>query len=159
MGEQATKEKAEEYPEHAKLIALNGQNQIIGQFIEWLHDQGVTPCRWREAGNNGEPRHLYRDDKPELDEMSCWGGEWHRDSSGRYFRDNPDHESWGAGWEPVFKTIPAWLAEYFGIDQAALDREKDAMLAAIRAANAKPPANHPPGPPEPPRPNRPREVA
>lgn len=33
---------------------------------------------------------------------------------------------------PTHRTIPSLLAEFFGIDQAKIDAEKDAMLAAIR---------------------------
>lgn len=30
-----------EYPEHDKLKALGGANQTVGDFIEWLGEQGI----------------------------------------------------------------------------------------------------------------------
>jgi hypothetical protein len=29
----------EDYPEHEKLRSLNGTNQVIGEFIDWLEDE------------------------------------------------------------------------------------------------------------------------
>lgn len=31
-----------DYPEHAKLKALEGANQIVGNFIEWLGEAGYV---------------------------------------------------------------------------------------------------------------------
>ncbi len=33
-----------EYPEHEKLKGLNGKNQIIGDFIEYLNKAGLFLC-------------------------------------------------------------------------------------------------------------------
>lgn len=30
-----------QYPEHEKLKDLGGANQIVGDFIEWLHENGM----------------------------------------------------------------------------------------------------------------------
>jgi len=41
---------ANTYPEHAKLQALGGANDIVGQFLEWLGDQtGYVICEWHDA--------------------------------------------------------------------------------------------------------------
>lgn len=35
-----------ETPEHDKLSALGGANQIVGDFIEWLGEQGFCIAGW-----------------------------------------------------------------------------------------------------------------
>ena len=40
-----------DYPEHEKLSALNGKNQTIGEFLEWLNDNGYTICEWQNSGD------------------------------------------------------------------------------------------------------------
>lgn len=37
-----------EYPEHEKLRALGGANQIIGDFLDWLGTTGYSICAWDE---------------------------------------------------------------------------------------------------------------
>ncbi|HEY2086620.1 MAG TPA: hypothetical protein VGH54_11435 [Mycobacterium sp.] len=37
-----------EYPEHDKLSAVASQTQAIGEFVEWLEDQGVQLMTYRE---------------------------------------------------------------------------------------------------------------
>lgn len=34
------------YPEHAKLKALDGHNEIVGDFLEWLAHRQYTVCFW-----------------------------------------------------------------------------------------------------------------
>ena len=46
-----TPTEADLYPEHEKLKALDGQNQIIGQFIEWLNDNRYVICEWQNLGD------------------------------------------------------------------------------------------------------------
>lgn len=36
--------KRSQYPEHEKLQALDGQNQCLGEFLEWLSNQGYVIC-------------------------------------------------------------------------------------------------------------------
>lgn len=84
------------YPEHVKMTAIEGKNQIVGEFLDWLNEQpGVSICQWEE------------------------------------FDDGP------AAFMPSRKSINEWLAAYFEIDLKALMKEKDAMLAALRRANAE----------------------
>lgn len=40
------------------------------------------------------------------------------------------------GYHPVHKSIQQWLADFYGIDLRAIDREKKAMLDEIRKAQA-----------------------
>lgn len=36
------------YPEHEKLQNLGDANQIVGDFIEWLHDRGMEIGRFEQ---------------------------------------------------------------------------------------------------------------
>jgi DNA polymerase III epsilon subunit-like protein len=38
------------YPEHQKLIALEGKNDTVGQFIEWLADSNYVICEYDQMG-------------------------------------------------------------------------------------------------------------
>lgn len=40
-----------DYPEHDKLVALDGSNQTIGDFIEWLNDNRYVICEWQNSGD------------------------------------------------------------------------------------------------------------
>lgn len=51
-----------DYPEHEKLKALGGDNQTVGNFIEWLSEQGYEICRWNVAGTFCIPANISRDD-------------------------------------------------------------------------------------------------
>lgn len=39
-----SKLQIEDYPEHTKLSAIKDKSQAIGQFLEWLPEQGITLC-------------------------------------------------------------------------------------------------------------------
>lgn len=48
-------EKIDPYPEHTKLLALNGANQIAGDFVDWLRDEkGFEFTTFDEE--SGDPR-------------------------------------------------------------------------------------------------------
>jgi len=34
------------YPEHRKLREIKDKSQCIGEFIEWLNEEGMTVCEW-----------------------------------------------------------------------------------------------------------------
>lgn len=76
------------YPMHAKLNALAGTNEVVGDFLTWLNQEGYRICTWVE----------------------------------RHERFSPFHRG-----------VEGWIAAYFGIDAAELDREKRAMLDVVRA--------------------------
>lgn len=44
-----------DYPEHDKLKALNGHNQTVGQFLEWLSEQGIDLCRYDDSVSKYHP--------------------------------------------------------------------------------------------------------
>lgn len=39
------------YPEHEKLKALQGANQIVGNFIEWLGEAGYVIAKYDDIGD------------------------------------------------------------------------------------------------------------
>jgi hypothetical protein len=51
-----------EYPEHEKLKALNGANQIVGDFIEWFGEKGWELAKFEEGGDDFVPVLKCRDD-------------------------------------------------------------------------------------------------
>lgn len=40
----------EQYPEHTRLHAVKDKAQVVGEFIEWMHEQGVVFCQFSEHG-------------------------------------------------------------------------------------------------------------
>lgn len=81
---------------HDKLQSLQGENQRIGAFLEWLRDEK----EW------------------EICELEPYEGKNWQD----YF--------------PVRKSIPSILAEYFEIDEKALEAEKRAILDRLAASQS-----------------------
>ena len=50
------------YPEHTKLKALNGKNEVVGNFLVWLTTQkGYQPCRYEviDTRPNGERKYAW----------------------------------------------------------------------------------------------------
>lgn len=43
------------YPEHEKLRALRGKNDVVGDFLTWLEQQGVVLCEHRDGHNYPHP--------------------------------------------------------------------------------------------------------
>lgn len=91
------------YVEHDRVAAVKAESQAIGQFLEWLSEEGLELAR----------RHEHAD--------GCY------DEDGRlacgYRRDElaAEHSS-----------IEVLLARYFDIDLNKLEAEKRAMLARLR---------------------------
>ena len=46
---------AERFPEHTKLEALGGDNQTVGQFLEWLSEHGYEISEWDEESERYVP--------------------------------------------------------------------------------------------------------
>lgn len=44
------------YPEHDRLKALDGANQTVGNFIEWLHEQGMEIGRFEKMRGFSDPQ-------------------------------------------------------------------------------------------------------
>jgi hypothetical protein len=122
------------HPEHTKLRAIKNESQAIGAFLEWLREEKrIAFCTYREAGDNGEPAAIWKPgyekpERPGLVDRICGRAE-----------ENPDYESWPAGYQEVFAIrIPNVLAEYFEIDLDKIEDEKRAMLEELRAIHKKP---------------------
>lgn len=90
--------KTDPYPEHTRLSAIHDKSQAIGEFLEWLGDNGYSICEFQEARSI----------------------------------DHPDATD---GFYPLHRSIQSWLAQYFQIDPAKIEREKRQMLDEIRALN------------------------
>lgn len=43
------------YPEHEKLKALNGHNQAVGEFLDWLSENGYVIAKWDGRGDRLVP--------------------------------------------------------------------------------------------------------
>lgn len=43
-----------DYPEHDKLRAVRDESQAIGQFLEWLGENGLVICSFEEYKRTGE---------------------------------------------------------------------------------------------------------
>ncbi len=102
---------AAQYPQHARVKELGNDNQIIGNFLEWIGENGYTICTYftdkyfdgKEYDSEGErkeyiPEGFYvplmvRSDEP--------------------------------------RRIEEWIGKYFGIDVKELSREKDRMYAEL----------------------------
>lgn len=82
--------EAPQVPEHDKIKALGGKNNVVGDFLEWLTEQGYVIAQYE-----GEPGY-----------ERLW---------------------------PVHKSTEEHIADYFGIDRKALNREKEALLDFIRS--------------------------
>ena len=86
-----------DYPEHDKLTKVRDSSQLIGEFLDWAGQQGMSLC-------------------------TCEESEYRRE------RD---------AYIPVRKRIEDLLAEFYEINLTKLEHEKQAMLDALRKAQAK----------------------
>lgn len=96
-----------EYPEHDKLQALEGRNQIIGEFLEWLMSREYVIGAY----------HKHSDGCRENGKQVC------------------GYSDWDPQLVPINKPIEVLLADYFGIDRDKLESENRALLATLRNAH------------------------
>lgn len=102
------------YPEHEKLAKISSESQACGEFVSWLLG---------EKGYRLGQYHEHTDD--------CWPeGENHTEK--RRTCGTPDGVLYEA---PI--NIRKLLAEYFDINEAKIETEKEAMLDEVRKANAR----------------------
>jgi hypothetical protein len=135
-----------QYPEHDKLVAVQEQSQTIGEFLEWLTgvkgyrlarhvvmepDRSFAPELGKKRGREvwrirvtGDPFRDYEDSWYDTEEEAQ--GECERLAVKEQSRmeDNPR-------LVVDFPDVEFLLAEHFGIDRRALEREKRAMLASL----------------------------
>jgi hypothetical protein len=48
MGNQNVQRKLPEAPECDKMLAVRDKSQVIGEFLDWLGEQGITLARYTE---------------------------------------------------------------------------------------------------------------
>jgi len=100
------------YPEHDKLHKVIDKSQIIGEFIDWLHDKKeIVFVKWEEWEEKIEPRR-------------------HTDGTLEAAR-TITHKK----YVPVYTKVDALLADFFGIDQDKVEKEKLAMIKALKEAS------------------------
>ena len=90
-----------DFPEHDKVSAVRDRSQVIGEFLDWL---------FSEKGYSIAEEHVHTDCHGELGTLCGY-------RQGAYV--------------PVSATTRQLLAEYFEIDEAKLEAEKQLMLASL----------------------------
>ena len=135
-------------------------SEEIGEFIEWLGQQGYRICQWQEDLTSTQTCYGF-DLRGEvissfdLREPNCDHG---KVANTRYRRHLGSHDPEGTIFQvgdecprcqgrgslefpasPRYvestKTIEQWLADYFEIDQDKIEQERRAILAAFREKN------------------------
>ena len=94
--------EAPKTPQLARVMATKDDAQKIGEFLEWLVDQGFAVCSWQEWEEEVDPG----------EGLKKW--KTHR-----------------RGYMPTRKTIDALLHDYFGIDANAEEQERRELLAYV----------------------------
>jgi hypothetical protein len=114
-------QERKDYPLHMKLREVKEQAQAIGEFLDYglprlgkgmaVYERIVRPCecRYCEVSDAVHGMHTEEEVANAVD--------------GRVQVEE---------WVPTHRTIQSMLGEHFGIDEAALNAEKDAMLAAMQ---------------------------
>lgn len=124
-----------EYPECDRMVAASEESQKIGDFLDWLNEQGIVLAEWErqkecdygvwpkwrcEAGRVvGHPD----SNKPGQDDGECP----ECNGTGLIARLEPRLAPRGEGYEQL-------LARFFGIDLKKIDAERSQMLAALRSS-------------------------
>lgn len=134
-------------PEHNKFRPHQEEANDIGQFLEWLQEQGVHLMEYGDVAVDHPCTYQY-DDKGFF---CCFDGQ--------IYQTNFLHEEKrthigvcprcnGEGWwqstkqdyKPYGKTIQEIIALYFGIDKKAFDAETEAVFKVVQElANASRP--------------------
>ena len=113
-----------DYPEHKKLEAIQEQSQAIGEFLEWISDNGDwrlgKPHHHIETCKN--PDYSYHNFRYELGDPSTWEMYLCGYASSQF--------------ESNHRNVDKLLAEFYQIDLNALEKEKRAMLDEIRKVKA-----------------------
>lgn len=132
----------DDLPEHMKLKALKPEAETIGQFLEWLQEQGIKLCRWENGRSNGQPMYVWSEkmlarmakDPGLREELAEEGPTFTRDGS---TIPNPEYDYVEQGFYEDWQPIEKRLAAYFDINLEALEQEKRALLDYQRKLNEK----------------------
>jgi hypothetical protein len=111
-----------EYPEHAKLTAVRGESQAIGEFLEWAESRGWQLMEYRTDLTDFRVCGCtsMHDDGSALARCGTCKGEGSCEITGL------EH------WVAVPGTVNQKLAQFFEIDLTKIENEKRAMLDALR---------------------------
>lgn len=123
-------------PELDKMHTVKEKSQAIGEFLEWLNERGIHLCKWRDKGDNGQPRFVWKDGVKIAKKDKCPVSEREPDHIDEWNNDakrNPEYESWPGGYVADHTSIEKRLAEYFGIDLNKCEKERRAILEHIRS--------------------------
>jgi hypothetical protein len=101
-----------EFPVSAKLKEIQDQSQKCGEFIDWMKQRGMRFGEFHEHTDECYDAEL------------CGVKDTHK--------KGPYCQRTGETFVPVFVNTQNLLAEFFGIDQVALEAEKERMLEEIR---------------------------
>lgn len=123
-----------DYPEHEKLHQISGESNIIGAFLDialpvlgggmviYERQEYTCDCRHCKDGKGWRAHQFVSEDATrENPHDNCW------------IEDGVQH--WW-DWQPTRRTIQSILAEAYGIDQAKIDDEREAMLQTYLQRNS-----------------------
>ena len=138
-------------PECDKMSEVKDKSQVVGEFLEWLQQEGVHLCRWRDDMTATERCYgLRRDGRHAsplaLDDSNCEEGVVERKVEGRDGLKVMPGETCprcnGEGhvefpvtaqYVPEFMSIERVLAKFFEIDLDKVEQERRALLEHLRS--------------------------
>ena len=116
-----------------KMHGVHARSQAIGEFCEWLDEQGITLAvrHQHEPADRGD---LPDEITTEGQEQGCYRTVEH------LYRSGFDWERrfyWDCGYTtdelvPLMRSIEQLLADHFAIDLVVAERERRALLAEVR---------------------------
>lgn len=122
----------DQFPEHERLSAVSEISNQIGQFLDWMGEQGIHRMIWFDSEevevcfdcDQGFKTIQFGRNKGNKIRCTTCGGLGERTVSVKR-------------WQREERNIQQLLADYFEIDLKKLAEEKDEMLNQIRQANAQ----------------------
>jgi len=124
-----------DYPEHDKRAKILEKSQAIGEFLDWIGEQGYRLQKWVEQDEEGPcPGTIFHDcDGGRRVDVPFDGGE-------PYTTERRCQKCGGTGVYTthfegeveLMRPIESVLAEFFGIDLNIIEQERRAMLASLR---------------------------
>jgi hypothetical protein len=105
-----------DYPEHERLREVTAKSQAIGEFLEWMSDEGIRRMKYG----------LYND-------LAIHGDAMHVAEDCDVCDDYGFYEVTREGYVPDGRSIETLLADFFVIDRDKLEAEKRQMLEELRS--------------------------
>lgn len=141
-----------DYPEHDRMMAVKDQSETIGQFLDWLAEQGIKLAVWEHSKECEAVSGPWVGATKDWPDQARGGPKW-RCEGGRMVGHPMSNKPGVVGGQcekcggtgrverieprliPSSKGTELLLAEYFGITLARIESEKRAMLARLREMN------------------------